>query len=74
MLKSKIDEMSKDEIELNNNKIYKNNNINDEINSHPKYLSSTYNPSKPINYNLNNFQNDIYITKNKSNSLINQIK
>ena len=76
MLKSKIDEMSKEEIGLNHkiNTIYKNNNINDEINSHPKYLSSTYNPSKPINYNLNNFQNDIYITKNKSNSLINQIK
>ena len=59
MLKSKIDEMSKDEIGLN--KIYKNN--NDEINPNLKYFSSTFNPSKSTNYNLNNFQNDIFITQ-----------
>ena len=63
MLKSKINEISKDEIELNNNKIYKNNNINNEINPNSKYFYSTFNPSKSINYNLNNFQNDIFITK-----------
>jgi hypothetical protein len=38
MLKSKIDEMWKDEIELNNNKIYKNNNINNEINPNSKFF------------------------------------
>jgi len=63
MLKSKIDEMSKDEIELNNNKIYKNNNINDEIHPNSKYFSLIFNPSKSTNYNLNNFQNEIFITK-----------
>ena len=68
MLKSKIDEMSKDEIGLNT--IYKNNNIYDEFNPHSKYLSSTFNPSKPINYDLNNFFNDKFITKNKSNNLM----